>query len=168
MLLGLLWSQMVKESACDGGDSGLIPGLGRIPDERNDHPLQYSCLDNPMARGVSRVAVHGVPSQTGPSHQVHGDGGAHISSAQSLSRVRLFVTPWAAARQASLSITTSWSLFKHMSIQSAMPSAISSSVVPFSSRPQSFPASGSFPVSQFFTSGGQSVGVSQLQHQSLQ
>ena len=105
---------------------------------------------------------------TGPSHQVHGDGGAHISSVQSLSRVRLFVTPWAAARQASLSITTSWSLFKHMSIQSAMPSAISSSVVPFSSRPQSFPASGSFPVSQFFTSGGQSVGVSQLQHQSLQ
>ena len=39
-------------------------------------------------------------------------------------------------------------------------SAISSSVVPFSSRLQSFPASGSFPVSQFFTSGGQSIGAS--------
>ena len=44
---------------------------------------------------------------------------------------------------------------------------ISSSVIPFSSRLQSFPASGSFPVSQFFESGGQSIGV-QLQHQSFQ
>ena len=51
---------MVKESACDGGDLGLIPGLGRISDERNCYPLQYSCLENPMARGVSRAAVHGV------------------------------------------------------------------------------------------------------------
>ena len=40
--------------------------------------------------------------------------------------------------------------------------SISSSVVPFSSCPQSFPASGSFPMSQFFTSGGQSIGVSAL------
>ena len=46
--------------------------------------------------------------------------------------------------------------------------AISSSVVPFSSCPQSFPASGSFPMSQLFTSGGQSIGVSASQHQSLQ
>ena len=45
---------------------------------------------------------------------------------------------------------------------------ISSSVIPFSSCPQSFPASGSFLVSQFFTSGGQSIGVSDFQHQSFQ
>ena len=45
-----------------------------------------------------------------------------FSSVQSLSRVRLFVTPWTAAHQASLSITSSWSLFKLMSIDSAMPS----------------------------------------------
>ena len=46
----------------------------------------------------------------------------HISSVQSLSRVRLFATPWIAARQASLSITNSWSLLKLMSINSVMPS----------------------------------------------
>ena len=45
----------------------------------------------------------------------------HISSAHSLSRVQLFVTPWTAARQASLSITYSWSLVKLMSIESVMP-----------------------------------------------
>ena len=45
-----------------------------------------------------------------------------FSSVQSLSRVRLFVTPWTAARQASLSITNSWSLLKLMSVESVMPS----------------------------------------------
>ena len=50
---------------------------------------------------------------------------SHIqfSSVQSLSRVRLFATPWVAARQASLSITNSWSLLKLMSIESVMPSS---------------------------------------------
>ena len=75
---------------------------------------------------------------------------------QLLSRVRLFVTPWTAAHQASLSFTISWSLLKLMSRVS---DAISSSVTPFSCL-QSFPASGSFPMSQFFASGGQSIGVS--------
>ena len=70
------------------------------------------------------------------------------------------MTPWTAARQASLSITNSPSLLKLISIESVMPLTISSSVVPFSSRLQSFPASGSFPVSQFFTSGDQSIGIS--------
>ena len=62
--------------------------------------------------------------------------------------------------QASLSITNSRSLPKLMSIESVMPSTISSSVVPFSSCPQSFPASRSFQMSQLFASGGQSIGVS--------
>ena len=61
--------------------------------------------------------------------------------------------------QASLFITNSQSLPKLMCIESVMPSTISSSVIPFSC-PQSFPASGSFPMSQFFASGGQSIGVS--------
>ena len=80
----------------------------------------------------------------------------------SLSHVRVLVTPWTAAHQASLYITNSWSLLKLMSIESVMPPnhLISSSVVPFFSSLQSFPASGSFPVSQFFVSGGQSIGVS--------
>ena len=48
--------------------------------------------------------------------------GLHINSVQLLSCVRLFVTPWTAACQASLSITNSWSLLKLMSIESVMPS----------------------------------------------
>ena len=83
-----------------------------------------------------------------------------FSSVRSLSPVQLFATPWTAAHQASLSITNPRSLLKLMSITSVMPSNISSSVVPFSSRLQSFPASAYFQMSQLFTSGGQSIGVS--------
>ena len=72
----------------------------------------------------------------------------------------IFVTPWTADCQASLSITNSWSLFKLMSIESVMQSTISPFVIPFSSCLQSFPATGSFPRSQFFTSGSQSIGAS--------
>ena len=54
-----------KESACDAGDPGLIPGLGRSHGEGNDNPLQYSCLENPMDRGAWQATVHGVTkSQT--------------------------------------------------------------------------------------------------------
>ena len=70
------------------------------------------------------------------------------------------VTPRTRARQASLSITNSWSLLKLMSIELLIHPIVSSSVIPFSSWFQSFPASGSFPGSQFFTSGGQSIGIS--------
>ena len=59
-----------------------------------------------------------------------------------------------------LSITNSQSLLKFLSIESEMPSTISSSVVPFSSCPQSFPASGSFQMSPLFASGDQSIRVS--------
>ena len=83
-----------------------------------------------------------------------------LSSVQLLSRVQLFATPWTATHQASLSITNSRSLPKLMSIESVMPSTISLFIVPFSSRLQSFPASGSFQMSQFFASGGQRIGVS--------
>ena len=82
-----------------------------------------------------------------------------FSSVQSLSHARLFA-PWIAARQASLSITNSQSLFKPMSIKSVMPSSHHILVVSFSSCPQSLPASGSFPMSQLFAWGGQSTGVS--------
>ena len=85
---------------------------------------------------------------------------------QLLSHVWPFVTPWNTACQASLSFTICWSLLKFMSNLMSMTSSqwchpsVSSSVVPFSSCLQSFPASGSFPMSQFFTSGGQSIGIS--------
>ena len=81
-------------------------------------------------------------------------------SVQSLSCVRLFATPWTTARQASLSISNSRSLLKLMSIESVTPSNHLILWTPSSSCLQSFPASGSFPVSQFFTSGGQSIEVS--------
>ena len=71
-----------------------------------------------------------------------------------------FATSWTAARQASLSFNISRSLLKLMSISQWCHPAISFSVVPFSSCLQSFPASGSFPVSQFFASGGQLLGDS--------
>ena len=83
-----------------------------------------------------------------------------FSSVQSFRCVWLFATPWTAAHQASLSIANPFSLLKLMSIELVMLSTISYSVVPFSSCLQSFPASGSFQMSQFFASGVQSVGVS--------
>ena len=108
-----------------------------------------------------------------PSSSIYKDSSIHrvcwdnlrqsprLSSVQSLSRVWLLATSWTAARQASLSITNSQSLLKLMFIESRWcQPTISSSVVPFSSCLQSFPASGSFPVCQFFPSGGWSIGVS--------
>ena len=83
-----------------------------------------------------------------------------ISSVQSHSCVLFFVTLWTAACQASLFITNSWSLLKLMFIESVMPSKRLILCCPFSSCLQSFPASGSFPMSQLFASGGQSIGFS--------
>ena len=94
-------------------------------------------------------------------HLFHSD--FHLSSlvsVQSLSLVRLFVTPWIAdvrppctsPAPGVYSNSSPWSRWCHQ--------AISSSVVPFSSCPQSLPESGSFPMSQLFASGGQSTGVS--------
>ena len=79
---------------------------------------------------------------------------------QSLSCVQLIATSWTAAHQASLSFTVSWSWLKPMSIVSVMPSNHLILYRPFSSCLQSFPASGSFPMSQFFSSDGQSLDAS--------
>ena len=49
-----------KESSCNAGDPGLIPGLGRYPGEGNGCPLQYSCLENPMDSGALWATVHGI------------------------------------------------------------------------------------------------------------
>ena len=49
-----------KESACNAEDPGSVPGLGRSSEEGNGNPLQYSCLENPMDRGVWQVTGHGV------------------------------------------------------------------------------------------------------------
>ena len=79
----------------------------------------------------------------------------HVSSAVSDSS-----TPWSAACQASWSFTTSRSLLKFMSISQWYYPTISCCYTPFSSCPQYFPASESFPMSRLFTSRGQSIGAS--------
>ena len=78
----------------------------------------------------------------------------YCTVAQSPSHVWLFVTTWTAA------FTVSQSLLKLMSIEPAVSSNHLMLCCPFSSCLQSFPASGSFPMSQFFASGGQSIGAS--------
>ena len=74
-------------------------------DRENKDKLQINDYVDTFERG--RITLHSV----------------QFSSVQSLSRVRLFVTPWTAAHQASLSITNSWSLLKLMSIEVVMPSS---------------------------------------------
>ena len=65
---GFPYSSVDKESACNAGDPGLIPGSGRPSGEGNGNPLQYSCLENPMERGAYRATFHGVTkSKTGLS-----------------------------------------------------------------------------------------------------
>ena len=83
-----------------------------------------------------------------------------LSSVQSLSHIQLFATPWTAARKDSLSFTNSQRMLKLMSIESIFHPIISSSVVPFSSCFPSFPALGTFLMSQLFASDGQSIGAS--------
>ena len=83
-----------------------------------------------------------------------------ISLVQSLSHVWLFATPWIAALQAFLSITNSRSLPKPMPIELVMPSSHLVPCRPLLLLPPTTPASGSFPTSQLFAWGDQSIGVS--------
>ena len=59
-MLGFSGGSDGKESACNVGDLGSIPRLGRSPGEGNGNPLQYSCLENSMDRGFWQATVHGV------------------------------------------------------------------------------------------------------------
>ena len=87
-------------------------------------------------------------------------GKPQFSSVQWFSHVRLFVTLWTATHQASLSVTNSRSGLKLMSIESVKPSNNLILCCPLLLVPSIFPAPGSFQMSQFFASGGQSIGVS--------
>ena len=157
----------------DTQDASAVPGSRRSPGGWSDNSLQYSCLENPMDRGAWWATVHRVAkcwTWLKWLSMVFGNNSINMntilnfqvqfSSVQSLSCGRLFVTPWITAHQASLSITNSWSSLRLMSIESGMPSSHLILCRPFSYCPQSLPASGSFPMSQFFTCGGQSIGVS--------
>ena len=155
-----------KESACNAGDVGLIR---KTPRRQNCNPLQYSCLENPMDRGAWWATVHVVTKSwawrrnstcTHNASLVTFCYPHSVSSVQSLSHVHLFATPWIAARQASLSITNSRVHSDPRPSSHWCHPDISSFVVPFSSCPQSLPASESFPLSQLFAWSGQNTGVS--------
>ena len=91
----------------------------------NSSPLQYYCLENPRDGGARWAAISGV-AQSRTRLMWHSNLAAssvQFSSVQSLSRVRLFATPWIAACQASVSITNSQSSLRLMSIESVMPSS---------------------------------------------
>ena len=137
------WNYSGKESACQCRRckrQEFYPWVGKIPWRR---ACQYSFSQIPYPNCFLNVFV------------------------QLLSCVRRFVTPWTTARQASLSITNSWSLLRLMSIESVMPSSHVILCCPLSSCLQPFPASGSFPVSPFFASGARVLEL-QRQHQSFQ
>ena len=103
MALGFSCSSVGKESACNAGNLGSIPGLGRAPREGNGNPLQYSCLKNPMDRGAWQATVHGVTKSltqlkqlsrhTCKIQKLANKTMFYFSSVQSLSHVRLFATP---------------------------------------------------------------------------
>ena len=57
--MGFPGSSTGKESACNMGDPGLIPGSERFPGGGHGNPLQYSCLENPMNRGTWQATVLG-------------------------------------------------------------------------------------------------------------
>ena len=83
-----------------------------------------------------------------------------LSSVQLLSHVRLFATPWTTARRPPCPSPIPGVYPNSCPLSQWCHLNISSSVIPFSSCPQSFPTSGSFQMSQLFTSSGQSIGVS--------
>ena len=68
-LVWLPWWLSDKESACNARDMGSILGSGRYPEEENDNPLQYSCLENGMDRGAWRATAHGVTKESDMTKQ---------------------------------------------------------------------------------------------------
>ena len=133
----------------------LMPGLETFTDEGNGYPLRYSCLGNRMGRAAWWATVHGATKSRTQQNSRRPQSVSQFSRSvvsESLwphgpqhARLR-----WACCGACSDSCPASPWCYP----------AISSSVVPFSSCLQTFPASASFPLSQLFASGSQSIGVS--------
>ena len=114
-----LFVTSIPESTCNARYLGLILGLGKSPGGGMVIHSSILAWRIPTDRGVWQATVHGVTKTwTQLSDKAH-----TFSSVQLLSRVQLFATPWIAARQASLSITNSWSSPKLTSVKSVMPSS---------------------------------------------
>ena len=124
------------ESICNAGHWGSITGWWRTSGKGNGNPHQSSCLENSMDRGSCQLQsmgsqrlrfiwslylVWGINIILSPPPPKCSSTYLN-QSVQPLSCIRLFATPWTAAHQASLSITSSCSLLKLMSIESVMPS----------------------------------------------
>ena len=173
-LCGLPWWLSGKLSACNAGDLGSDPALGRSPGGGQGNPLQYSCLENSMDRGAWWATVQGVTKSRTQLKWLS-------SSSNSVFMQRILSINEHTQFQFLFSHSVMSDSLQPHETQHARPPCpsptprvhpnpcplcwwchptISSSVVPFSSCPQSFPASGSFPMSQLFASGGQSIGVS--------
>ena len=81
MFWGFPGGSVVKDlSACQAGDVGLIPGLGRSPGERNSNPFQDSCLENPMDRGAWQAIAHGVAKESDMTCQLNNSNNKHNMS----------------------------------------------------------------------------------------
>ena len=116
---------------CPWNFPGMNTGVGCHALLQEIFPTQGSKPGLLHCRQIFYCLSHQALAQYSMARSTHFEGQKYIqfSSVQSLSHVRLFETPWTAARQASLSITYSWSLLKIMSIELLMPSTISFSVV---------------------------------------
>ena len=167
--LGFPCGSAGKESTCNAGDMVLIPGLGRFPGEMKGYPIQYSGLENTMDYspwGHKELDSNEWLSPSNIKKKKKNDDNRPkgireevtkvVIVVQSLTCVSIFVTPWTAACQVSLSLTFSQSLCKLTSIVLMMPST-SSSIFPFFFCLHPFPASESFPMSWLFPTGGQSI-----------
>ena len=73
------WWLSGKESACNSGDTGLIPGSGRSPGEGNGNPLQYSCLENSMDRGAWQATVHVSSKESDMTKQINSNSNKFLS-----------------------------------------------------------------------------------------
>ena len=150
-----------KEPACQCGRLKIIPGfdpwVGKIPWRGHSNPLQYSCLENPMFRGPWQATDHRVT-------RVRHDWNDFLLLLFGFSFMFNSLRPHGLqhSRLSCLSPSPGACSDSGPSSWWCHPTILSS-VIPFYL--QSFPASGSFPTSQCFSSGGQSIGV---QHQSFQ
>ena len=140
----------------------------QMPKRSTGLPTHQPEPGRPGAANADSLYQHSLRAHLYLFHRFPVTSEGSISSVQSPSHVRLFVSQWTAARQASLSITNSWSLLKLMSIELVMPSNHLIFCLPFLLLPSIFPASGSFPMSWLFASGRAKVLEFQLQYQSFQ
>ena len=137
-----------------------------IPLVKDHHMANANVQDCTKKYSLATRGIITTQQQSSMYNPIQKGGSNQFSSVQSLSRAPLFATPWITVRWRLCPLPTPGVYSNSRPLSQWYHWAISSSVVPFSSCPQSFPASGSFQMSQFFPSGGQSI--VQFQHQSFQ